>query len=207
MMKIWAVMAAAVLLVACDDGGGAGDDDATAEVCTGGVDDDGDGMIDCADSDCAANAACTAGGEVCDDHSDNDGDMMTDCSDSDCASAKSARGVASCAPGTFGDFEGNDGPYGSGSGDCAFTEGFIATILLQLTVGGIVFPVLGDNADAFFAFDSGSTSSASGTGFNVLGFPDHDCTVTITGTAVKTITITCTNAQGGSCSMTYSFAG
>ena len=59
-------------------------------VCTGGADEDGDGMIDCADADCFQHRACMIGAseerndEACSDWVDNDGDGMVDCEDSDC---------------------------------------------------------------------------------------------------------------------------
>jgi len=58
-----------------------------------GVDDDCDGYVDCADSDCASNPACSGMcvpaefGELCDDGLDNDCDGYVDCGDPDCASA------------------------------------------------------------------------------------------------------------------------
>jgi hypothetical protein len=60
----------------------------TEGVCDDGLDDDGDGATDCADDDCAADAACALPppppAEVCDDGADNDGDGDTDCADTDC---------------------------------------------------------------------------------------------------------------------------
>ncbi|MBI4579331.1 MAG: hypothetical protein HY718_06485, partial [Planctomycetes bacterium] len=57
-----------------------------AEICGNGLDDDGDRRIDCQDSDCAAEPACTPPpAEVCGDGIDNDGDLSIDCDDSDCA--------------------------------------------------------------------------------------------------------------------------
>ncbi|MFO0646664.1 MAG: hypothetical protein U0326_10530 [Polyangiales bacterium] len=59
-------------------------------VCTGRVDEDGDGMVDCADADCFHDRACEAGGAGentdarCSDWIDNDGDGMIDCDDQDC---------------------------------------------------------------------------------------------------------------------------
>ncbi len=50
-----------------------------AEVCGDGRDNDGDGAIDCLDSDCWGEAC----GEICDDGLDNDGDGLIDCDD-DC---------------------------------------------------------------------------------------------------------------------------
>jgi hypothetical protein len=63
------------------------------EVCTGGIDDDGDGLIDCADPDCdlrpCVGGRCVAGAcapweNRCGDHVDDDGDGLIDCADPDC---------------------------------------------------------------------------------------------------------------------------
>ncbi len=59
-------------------------------VCDDGQDNDGDGMIDCADADCFDAVNCQAGGSeertdrACSDWVDNDGDGAVDCDDSDC---------------------------------------------------------------------------------------------------------------------------
>lgn len=50
--------------------------------CTDGVDNDNNGYTDCEDSDCNGNPACA---EICDDGLDNDGDHYYDCEDTDCA--------------------------------------------------------------------------------------------------------------------------
>ncbi len=55
-----------------------------AEICDDGVDNDGDGQIDCRDVDCAGDPACIVPAEVCDDGIDNDGDGDIDCADLDC---------------------------------------------------------------------------------------------------------------------------
>ncbi len=57
--------------------------------CGNAKDDDKDGLTDCADNDCAADAACKAVGPetACQDQQDNDKDGATDCADSDCANA------------------------------------------------------------------------------------------------------------------------
>lgn len=58
--------------------------------CTDGMDDDGDGMVDCADADCFEAASCVAGGReertdaACGDWIDNDGDGAVDCDDEEC---------------------------------------------------------------------------------------------------------------------------
>jgi hypothetical protein len=56
--------------------------------CTNGLDDDGDGAIDCADSDCASDPACQGPTTEtnCTNLLDDDGDGAIDCADSDCAS-------------------------------------------------------------------------------------------------------------------------
>ncbi|MFN7146152.1 MAG: hypothetical protein ACK4YP_20440, partial [Myxococcota bacterium] len=55
--------------------------------CGDGLDDDGDGAIDCADADCAADASCSGGVSelVCGDGLDDDGDGLVDCDDAECA--------------------------------------------------------------------------------------------------------------------------
>jgi hypothetical protein len=70
-------------------------------VCTGGSDEDGDGLVDCADPNCggvtcgpdglvcfAGRCACPGGTSEtdCDDDYDNDCDGLVDCQDPDCAS-------------------------------------------------------------------------------------------------------------------------
>ncbi len=63
---------------------------ATEVDCENRIDDDGDGLVDCLDSDCYENEACkTFGGlentnAFCSDGIDNDGDGAVDCDDKDC---------------------------------------------------------------------------------------------------------------------------
>jgi hypothetical protein len=52
--------------------------------CSDGVDNDGDGLIDCADADCYNDPACAGTEYICTDGIDNDGDFLTDCLDPDC---------------------------------------------------------------------------------------------------------------------------
>ena len=54
------------------------------EVCDSGEDDDWDGLVDCADSDCGDAAGCEAVEESCADGFDNDADGKVDCADGDC---------------------------------------------------------------------------------------------------------------------------
>lgn len=61
--------------------------------CANGVDDDGDGLVDCADSDCYNQPICQSSGglentdKLCSDFIDNDGDGAIDCDDMDCNTA------------------------------------------------------------------------------------------------------------------------
>ena len=80
--------------VRAEDAAGDSGSDAI-EICYDGIDNDGDGLADCADDDCAENLLCIIGGggttepeaeiEICYDGIDNDKDGLTDCKDSDCA--------------------------------------------------------------------------------------------------------------------------
>ncbi|MFH2006637.1 MAG: hypothetical protein ABI333_08640, partial [bacterium] len=54
-------------------------------LCVDGIDNDGDGDTDCADTDCAADPVCHETGAECSDGIDNDGDGDIDCADIDCA--------------------------------------------------------------------------------------------------------------------------
>ena len=60
--------------------------------CDDAYDNDGDGLIDCSDADCAGTAACS-GFEVCGDCIDNDGDGLVDYQDDDCCAAPHALDV------------------------------------------------------------------------------------------------------------------
>ncbi|MFH2005075.1 MAG: PPC domain-containing protein [bacterium] len=53
------------------------------EVCTGGIDEDVDGLVDCADPDCNGTTACPTG-EDCTNGTDDDGDGAADCDDGEC---------------------------------------------------------------------------------------------------------------------------
>ena len=62
-------------------------------ICTDGVDNDGDGLTDCADPDCAGISICGPEGKdvSCSDGYDNDGDGDIDCLDAGCAKNRSCR--------------------------------------------------------------------------------------------------------------------
>ena len=54
-----------------------------SEICDNGIDDDGDGLIDCADPDCCNFTGCDCM-EICDNGIDDDGDGLIDTADPDC---------------------------------------------------------------------------------------------------------------------------
>ncbi len=56
-----------------------------SENCANRVDDDGDGAVDCVDTDCRETDICSANPEFCSDGLDNDLDGDVDCVDADCA--------------------------------------------------------------------------------------------------------------------------
>jgi hypothetical protein len=101
--------------------------------CTDGKDNDGDGKIDCDDSDCAQAPGCmhTLYGIPyewnCTDGLDNDGDGKTDCADPDCAADPACVGTkygipyeTNCSDGIDND---NDGLTDCADPDCANAPG------------------------------------------------------------------------------------
>lgn len=86
------------------------------EDCGNGEDDDDDGKRDCADSDCAANAACQ---EDCDNAQDDDFDGNFDCADPDCAGASNCQPESDCTNTVDDD---NDGQIDCADSDCAAQE-------------------------------------------------------------------------------------
>ena len=71
------------------------------EICYDGLDDDGDGLIDCADQDCAGVGACEE--TDCADGLDDEGDGLIDCEDPDC------EGIGSCVESICNDGIDNEG--------------------------------------------------------------------------------------------------
>jgi cysteine-rich repeat protein len=89
------------------------------EDCQNSVDDDGNGAIDCADSACATQPACTP--ENCGNNLDDDGDGRFDCADSDCA-VLPACGGSNCGNGVIDPGEDCDGS--NLGGRTCVTQGF-----------------------------------------------------------------------------------
>lgn len=71
-----------------------------AELCGDGIDNNGDGKIDCADLDCRAVPACKPKTETsCFDGVDNDADGTIDCADSDCKTTAACKPETICGDG------------------------------------------------------------------------------------------------------------
>ncbi len=95
---LWGALAALVMMAwgataaaqTTDAGAPPGAPEAHETVCNDRVDQDHDGLVDCADADCFHDRVCQAGGagentdSRCSDWIDNDGDGMIDCDDQDC---------------------------------------------------------------------------------------------------------------------------
>jgi len=98
----------------------------TETVCDNRQDDDGDGLPDCADSDCWDAEICEAGGsaeatnDACSDWVDNDGDGAVDCEDDECGADHITVCSGSWRGGGGG---GGGGPIGSGADEIPELEG------------------------------------------------------------------------------------
>jgi hypothetical protein len=132
--------------------------------CSDTVDNDGDGMVDCADTDCASDPACAAPVENCTDGSDNDGDGAIDCADTDCASDPAcAAPVENCTDGSDND---GDGAIDCADTDCA-SDPACAAPVENCTDGS-------DN-DGDGAIDCADTDCASDPACQVLTVPVENC--------------------------------
>jgi hypothetical protein len=85
------------------------------EICGNGLDDDCNGLSDCADPACFGASACVKPGvEVCNNGIDDDGDGLVDCADPDCAASRA------CQPSVGAEICGNGvDDNGDGLADCA----------------------------------------------------------------------------------------
>ncbi len=117
---VWLVSSVLLLATGCEAPARV----AGAEICTNGIDDDGNGAIDCADASCQARTVCQA--EICGNNIDDDGDGRFDCADSDCA-MEAACGGGRCGNSTLDPGEVCDGIY-LGGRSCV-TMGFVTGAL------------------------------------------------------------------------------
>jgi hypothetical protein len=85
-------------------------------VCGDRLDDDGDGLVDCADPDCEGQAPCVPAAEICDDFLDNDGDGEVDCADADCLDAVVCQAAACGGDDRFEDNDTRGGATDAGMG-------------------------------------------------------------------------------------------
>jgi cysteine-rich repeat protein len=103
------------------------------ELCSGGIDEDGDGDVDCADSDCSEDPACDEAIEIsCTNAIDDDGDLLVDCADDECASS------ADCVESICDDAldNDNDGKFDCSDTDC---DGAVACAVAapEICTGGV----------------------------------------------------------------------
>ncbi len=99
-----------------------------AEICNNGIDDDGDGLVDCNDTvDCSAAPNCV---EICNDGIDNNGNLLVDCQEASCntkscaANGKKCQGTTCACPGGNTETACGDGVDNDCDGfvDCADTD-------------------------------------------------------------------------------------
>jgi hypothetical protein len=107
------------------------------EVCTNGVDDDGDTLVDCVDQDCKSNPTCP---EVCNNGADDNGNGLIDCVDSACEAdpACSENDEAQCSNGFDDD--------GDTLIDCEDATDCKALAVCQPGAGPVGSPCLSANA-------------------------------------------------------------
>jgi len=91
-----------LVICACDATTG---DCELGAACHNGSDDDGDGLVDCAEPSCATDAACNPETN-CNDHADDDSDGLIDCADPDCTAAPACTLEISCNNGLDDDGDG-----------------------------------------------------------------------------------------------------
>lgn len=149
---------------------------AGVEVCGGELDEDGDTLVDCADSDCLGTPAC-ATVEACTDTVDDDGDGDVDCADADCWDA------LACAPPpeVCNDSVDNDGDtyVDCNDGDCSGSPSCPVVINTTNFESGWGFYVDGGVDASLYAFNgttwgriqdnSGVDSSFYSNAFNLSG--------------------------------------
>ncbi len=144
---------------ACDDGG----KKTTAEICNDALDNDGDGRVDCYDTDCANDAACATNNvnaEICTNGVDDDNDGAIDCADTDCA-ANAACTTNECTVDTVF----FDSPATCDAGfQCGVNETYAATCVADAQfAGGDFYGACGANGECPFGSICAGTSAADST--------------------------------------------
>ena len=76
-------------LIDCDDPDCLNSNSCIVEICNNGIDDDGDGFVDCADAECQQITSCV---EICDNGIDDNGDGLVDGEDPQCNSSQGNEG-------------------------------------------------------------------------------------------------------------------
>ena len=87
--------------------------DQDVENCTNGIDDNGNGQVDCSDAECANHPSCQQVPKDCTNGTDDDGDGLSDCDDPDCATHPACQ-QAGGDGGTTPDPDGSIGPESDG---------------------------------------------------------------------------------------------
>jgi hypothetical protein len=98
------------------------------EHCNDGLDNDGDGDIDCTDSGCSSNVLCggSSNPEDCNNQGDEDGNGFADCADASCDGLAGPNGQTCENPFEFTCDDGADND-GDGGADCADPDGDCST--------------------------------------------------------------------------------
>ena len=168
-------------------------------MCDNGIDDDGDGLTDCADADCAADPACAPPppAEVCNDGIDNDGDGATDCADADCAAdpACAPPPAEVCDDGVDND---GDGATDCADADCAADPACAGdTTPPAVTIDQVKFKANKGELEVVFVTDelaSGQVCTSDGVcGTSPL---DVEHKIKVTGVGGTTYTVTATDEAG-----------
>jgi hypothetical protein len=143
---------------------------AGAEICNNGVDDDGDGDIDCDDADCAAVAFCMD--EICGNGVDDDLNGFTDCADMACVGTPACTGggctadtdlgtLSSVTPATANfDTTGGSDSYDLACGVAGANDHVIAFTLNATALVNVEFTQAGDQDNVIgFYFEGGAGST------------------------------------------------
>jgi hypothetical protein len=161
--------------------------------CTDKVDNDKDGKVDCADTDCAGNAACKE--TNCTDKADNDADGKIDCADADCSANAACQTPAtevSCVDKVDND---KDGKTDCADTDCAKDAACVKTC-------SAAFPMSCGGQDTYGNANFGSTQNVSdyvckdGAVANETG-PEYTYDLTATCDGDVTVTVKKTSTAAG----------